>query len=726
LRVGFRAGLAALVIVGLGTRGARADDTTDLQTLLEEPVVRTASKTLETASSSPATSTILSADDMRRLGIRTLDEAINFLSLGMTVEGSVQTMEIGARGVLFDRDYGNHVLLLLDGHALNEQWGGAAYFERGMGVPLEIIDHVEVILGPGSVLYGSNAMLGVINIVTRRARDWRGLHAVVEGEIATTIRAAAGFGHELKLFGQRAELTAEVEYFARKGPAFTYGSQHYGDDSVTGAPKRFIVGAPGTGYWGGLGNDGTYAQVPGGYARLVIGDFEINLRGSLWKRQNSYAVWAFDNPEAYELDRWVSLDLRHRAQLSTRAELSSRLYGDAYDYHQVIDVLGAEDCLSGQLQGCHFELAGSSRWVGLEEQLSLDWLKDGTLTTLVGADLRLKHTASRTDISDIVTGDNPGPSGVFGGLEKAAALYLEQKARLLRRLDLSAGGRFDLDERFGSRLSPRAAAALRPWDGGTVKISYAEAFRAPTAYERYYVDPTYQVPASDLRPEVVRSLEASVEQRFKAQRVHVGVFRSWFRDIVASQTLTPVEIAQAVKDGLLEHDVDYARQYRNIASADSYGFNLAVEGAAVSGRLRYGLNFTGALARQSATEGAPGTEMQAAAQAFGNARVTYSLGGDLPTFGVAGRYAGRRLASGATDSAFAPVPYAPPLGELRATVSGAVPRVKGLSYRLSANYSFTERAPFTVGPGSSDNTRAELAPYDRFRTAIALYYDLAP
>ena len=107
------AGLAALLILGLGSRDGRAEDTTDLATLLEEPVVRTASKTLETASSSPATSTILSADDMRRLGIRTLDEAINFLSLGMTVEGSVQSMEIGARGVLFNRDFGNHVLLLL-------------------------------------------------------------------------------------------------------------------------------------------------------------------------------------------------------------------------------------------------------------------------------------------------------------------------------------------------------------------------------------------------------------------------------------------------------------------------------------------------------------------------------------------------------------------------------------------------------------------------------------
>ena len=113
-----------------------------------------------------------------------------------------------------------------------------------------------------------------------------------------------------------------------------------------------------------------------------------------------------------------------------------------------------------------------------------------------------------------------------------------------------------------------------------------------------------------------------------------------------------------------------------------------------------------------------------APQAFGNARVAYELGGDLPTIGLVGRVEGRRLASGAYDATFTPVPYAPPLGEVRATLSGRVPRVRGLGYRLSANYSFTDRAPYTVGPSALASGAAELLPLDRFRTAIGLSYDL--
>src|SRR6185503_17011460 len=121
-------------------------------------------------------------------GIHSLDEAINFLSLGMVTENPLGAVAIGARGVLVTQDYGSHVLLLINGHSVNEQWGGTAYFERGAAIPLELVDHIEVILGPGSVLYGSNAMLGVINVVTKRAKDYDGVHAVVESEIPTSIR----------------------------------------------------------------------------------------------------------------------------------------------------------------------------------------------------------------------------------------------------------------------------------------------------------------------------------------------------------------------------------------------------------------------------------------------------------------------------------------------------------------------------------------------------------
>src|SRR5213075_3298255 len=93
----------------------------------------------------------------------------------------LHSVEIGGRGVLLTADFNNHVLVLVDGHVMNEQWDGTAYFEQGLGIPLELIDHIELVLGPGSVLYGGNAMLAVINVVTKSARNHKGLHLVMEG-----------------------------------------------------------------------------------------------------------------------------------------------------------------------------------------------------------------------------------------------------------------------------------------------------------------------------------------------------------------------------------------------------------------------------------------------------------------------------------------------------------------------------------------------------------------
>jgi outer membrane receptor for ferrienterochelin and colicin len=185
-------GFAALAAVLAAP--AAAQDTSELEGLLDQNVVSAASKAPEAASTAPAMSVSISADEIRQHGIRTIDEAINFLAIGMQIEKLYFNGEIGARGVLLSRDAGAHVLLLIDGHAVNEAWGATAYFDRGTGVPMELIDHIELIIGPGSVLYGSNAMLGVVNIVTKRAKDFSGAHVAVESELPINLRGAVGYG----------------------------------------------------------------------------------------------------------------------------------------------------------------------------------------------------------------------------------------------------------------------------------------------------------------------------------------------------------------------------------------------------------------------------------------------------------------------------------------------------------------------------------------------------
>src|SRR4029078_3700998 len=97
----------------------------------------------ERASSAPALSTSISAEDLRRYGIKTLAEAIDFLAIGVVRSENLNGGEMGARGVLITGDRGSHFLLLLDGHAINEQVRGSVFFGAGAGIPIEVIDPIQ-------------------------------------------------------------------------------------------------------------------------------------------------------------------------------------------------------------------------------------------------------------------------------------------------------------------------------------------------------------------------------------------------------------------------------------------------------------------------------------------------------------------------------------------------------------------------------------------------------
>src|SRR5439155_23182986 len=131
-----------------------------------------------------------------------------------------------------------------------------------------------------------------------------------------------------------------------------------------------------------------WSVVPSGYLRAFLGPFELNARASMFRRGDTSPYAGYNDPNNRERDRWLQGDIRHRVLLSPRAELSSRLYGDSYDYRQHLDSPEPSDCRTGQDSGCIYDLLGISRWAGLEEQFTYDWLGDATLTTLIGVDGR--------------------------------------------------------------------------------------------------------------------------------------------------------------------------------------------------------------------------------------------------------------------------------------------------------------------------------------------------
>ena len=718
---------------------ARAEDTSDLEGLLDENIVTTASKSVETATTAPATSSILTAEDMRVYGIHSLAEAINFLGLGAITFDPLFTVDIGARGVFLKGDQGNHFLLLVDGHSINEQLSGSARFDRGLGIPIEIIDHVEVILGAGSVLYGSNAMLGVINVVTKRAKHWQGLHAGGEAELGKSGRVSGGFGTTFDLFTWPTELTVALEYYNQSGPAFTFAEQRFGTyDPFTRLPYRTRRDGDPTGIWGGRASRSYYSEVPAGHLRLVTGPFELSVHTSTFKRAAPYSSYTinrdsdFDDPNSYSIDRSLWVDLKHQAALSQMAQLSSRVYLDSWDTRSFANVSRVSGCRYAGTLTCSKRETGVAQWLGAEVQTTFDWLKTGKLVTLVGADGRIRDLLFQQDVADFDTGTYLRSSqGVIRERDAILGAFLQQTFRPVQELFLNGGLRYDFDARFSPVLSPRLAATAVAWRGGTLKAVYAEAFRAPSWVETSLATSDIFLSES-LVPERVRSFELSVDQRFGKQRISMGTFLSSWRNLVELHALSVEELVAAERAG----KIDLFRsavwsQYQNVAAIENYGFTGTYEGALAGDSLRYGINVTGAIARREDGRGIP-RPVEVAPRFFGNARIVYDFPDDWPALGVATQFKSSALTDRSLDGGWATMPVAPGQVELRATLSGPIPRFKAMSYRVSADYAFVDRAPYIVGihqtyyPNYREYDEWHLAPVDTFRVTAGLSFDFMP
>jgi outer membrane cobalamin receptor len=688
----------AALLAALAASNAAAEDVSDLAGLLNEPVVTTASKSPETAGLAPALTSVITGEDLRRHGIDSLHDAIDYLATGMRTEPAYATPEIGARGVLLTGDYGNHVLLLLDGHVMNEPWDGTAYYDWTAAIPLDVVDHVEVILGPGSVLYGSSAMLGVINVITRRARDYRGVHVLGEGSYPTAGRASVGVGLPIASGEREGGLTAAFEYVQQRAPDLSYERQLY--DGVE---------------WGG---DATHRRldVPSGFARLVLGDLDLSLRAGLSRRAATQILGDFDDPDNFERDRWLSGDARWAAGLPGSLQLRIRLSGDLYDYSAHQPWTSAVDCLDGQ-DRCAYVATGVSRWFGGELSLTRDWLRDGRVVTLLGGEARRADVSSTVDYRDLDTGVDTRAAAFTQGSTIAAA-YVQQTLRL-RRFSVNAGLRFDHDPAFGSHLSPRAALAVPAWTGGSIKAVYSEAFRAPTFYERFYSDPTEQLQAGELQPETVRSVEAIVEQRLGAQRYRLGGFWTRWRDLVVTVPATDAQVTEAIEEGRLVPGAGGAYLYANASRVESWGLNADWDGTGHGQRLRYGASITAAHAR--AIGDGVETKLPAAAQLFGNARVSWEPGGRFPAVGLAVRAVVSRPVAG-TD--YEPTPTAQGVVQTRLAISGPVRH--GLAYRLAFDWATTGLTAYAVGPDRGPDNglgHQPLQPQATLRVMAGLRWD---
>jgi outer membrane receptor for ferrienterochelin and colicins len=735
--------LVAICAAAWVPRAARADepaDTSDLDALLGESVSTTASKEAQASTAVPAMTINITAEDLRRHGIRTLGEAYNFLALGLIAEDPLRSVEVGSRGVLFTNDKGKHVLLLLDGHVTNDQRNGASYHSATAGIPIELIDHIEVMLGPGSVLYGANATLGVVNVITKRARDYGGLQLIAESafsppqnqarqplapqwsaqypkQVGRGYRVGLGIGRNLTLAGHSAEVTGQIEYYDFTGPQI--GWTPLATDNFSYGPYAPV------GRWGGNTSRSYYQRIPSGYLRMQVGDFQLTVHGLFARTSAPYSrmqsfLRDFDDPKSYDDRGYGGVDLSWTGALSNRASFKARIYGDASEEDSQIRGSSFIGCLAGQDRGCIRRSDGEGQWAGTELQTTIKWLADFSMSSMLGFEGRVRRVAFDSSIGDLGTGATISTFGHYQAISAGGAVYAQQVYSPTTALTLNAGARWDLDHQAGQRVSPRLAATLDLWHGATAKAVYSEAFRAPTFEEQHLTNRLLVLAAPNLAPEIVRSFEVSIQQRVGRQRMLLGAFRSWWDDVVQSQHLSQAELSAAQRAGDIDSSAVSIFQFRNVAHVDNYGINASYEGSLRDGRLSYGANLTASYARLN-TDGVTKL-MTVTPSIFGNARVSYDLGGGRPVLAFASQITGQRLADYSQDPGVVGLHYAPPTVDLRLTVTGKVPWLGALQYRLSADYSVTTTNPYAVNTGGDDENKTELIPAVRATVLFGLQY----
>ena len=141
---------------------------------LGEVEVTTYSKTPSELWSTPAAVYVITSEQIRRSGATNIADALR-LAPGVEVgRSSSDTWAVGIRGL--ENDFSKSVLVLIDGRSVYTPLFAGVYWDV-QDMPLDDIDHIEVIRGPGGTIWGPNAANGVVNIITKNARDTHGVMA---------------------------------------------------------------------------------------------------------------------------------------------------------------------------------------------------------------------------------------------------------------------------------------------------------------------------------------------------------------------------------------------------------------------------------------------------------------------------------------------------------------------------------------------------------------------
>lgn len=498
-------GLLAAPFLPLAAQQGRID------TLPE--IVSTATRLPTPGSAVVATRTVISGDELRERGIRTVLDALRDVP-GTAVTPS--SAAYGAQTSLFLRG-GNsdYVKVLVDGVALNQP-GGLIDLAN---LTTDNLDRIEVVRGPASVLYGADAVTGVVQLFTRTgAGRARGELRLAGGTFGTSDLSAAAQG---SAGGARWSLQA-----GRLASGGVYAFNN--DYRNTHASGRLQLGGPrfDLALTGRL-TDGRY-EFPTNGSGIPADSNQVNTERSL--ALGADAGWRVSARSTLRLLAGVAAV---RTGFRNRPDSPGDTLGYGYEATNRSDIL--RGTLDARL------VARAAPGVDL----------------VAGASIEREHeeleNRARFNFGD---GQQEAEPALFDQDRTTVAPYLQAVAQLPAGLAVNAGARLDDNSRFGAFGTFRVGAAWQSRSGTRLRASVGNAFKAPKFREQF-IRTGFEIGNPELAPERSTTWELGVEQAILGSALSVSAtwFDSRFRNLIQyrfvdAETPTYVNLARAAARGV--------------------------------------------------------------------------------------------------------------------------------------------------------------------------------